>query len=113
MASEALTKQERRETILWWELRRVPYNMIVGAVGFLSIWTTYALNASHVEPGEDLIEPLVLLLVVALFGVFANYFYTFNWVNELSGDAKFQASTRSRRFGKSLITSSAMASIPL
>lgn len=65
----------------WWEVRRIPYNIIVGAIGVISLILFYSfLNLSgELKPGEDAIEPLALLAAPVLI----NIAYTFGWVAEL------------------------------
>lgn len=77
-------RQEGRgwlEIVGWWELRRIPYNVIVGGVGVVSLLLFYLfLNLAHeLEPGEDAVEPLALLAAPVLI----NIAYTFGWVAEL------------------------------
>jgi hypothetical protein len=68
--------------ILWWEQRRLPYNLIVGIVGLcsfaifgLAIWQSGALKA-----GEDAVEPLALLAAPIL----VNIAYTAGWITEIA-----------------------------
>jgi hypothetical protein len=67
--------------IAWWEIRRIPYNLIVGSVGLISLLLFFLfLSLAHeVKPGEDAIEPMALL--AAPFVI--NIAYTFGWVAEL------------------------------
>ena len=68
--------------ILWWEVRRVPYNLIVGGVGLLSLAAFLALigHCGDVKPGEDAFEPILLFLTA----IAANVCYTAGWVTEIS-----------------------------
>lgn len=67
--------------IWWWEARRIPYNLIIGVVGIMSLLLFYELIdlADELEPGEDAIEPMALLLAP----VAINFCYTFGWLVEL------------------------------
>jgi hypothetical protein len=69
------------KAILWWELRRVPYNLIIGIYSFLSLIVFYlALNFSgHLQPGEDAVEPLAILIAPFII----NILYTLGWFTEL------------------------------
>ena len=55
----------------WWELRRIPYNLIVGGVGFISLLLFFLfINLAHeLQPGEDAIEPLALLAAPVLLNI--------------------------------------------
>jgi hypothetical protein len=69
--------------IVWWELRRIPFNIIIGAYGLvcflLFLWAITTGGA--LEPGEDAVEPLALL--AAPFGI--NFLYTLGWLVEIPG----------------------------
>jgi len=65
----------------WWELRRIPFNVIVlvyGALCFV-IFLWAITTSGHLQPGEDAVEPLALL--AAPFGI--NILYTFGWLVEV------------------------------
>jgi hypothetical protein len=67
------------EIILWWELRRIPYNLIVGLCGLLSLLLVGLISmASSFD--LDLDSPLLQIL---FFGFAANLFYTGGWIAEL------------------------------
>jgi hypothetical protein len=71
------------EVIRWWELRRIPYNLVVGVVGLGSIAIFEVVASSMVRPGEDAVEPPVLLLGVIAYGLACNIAYTFGWIGEI------------------------------
>jgi hypothetical protein len=66
--------------ILWWELRRIPYNIFVGLYGILCLAIFYwgITTSGHLEPGEDAIEPLALISAPFL----VNFAYTLGWIVE-------------------------------
>jgi len=68
--------------IVWWEVRRVPYNLIVCGLGLLSLAAFLALigHCGHLEPGEDAFEPILLFLGL----IVANVCYTAGWVTEIA-----------------------------
>lgn len=69
------------DVIVWWEVRRIPYNLLVGVWGTICLLIyCYSIDASgHLEAGEDAIEPLLLpVLVVAV-----NLCYTIGWPVEI------------------------------
>lgn len=65
------------QIIFWWEIRRILYNLIVLFFGFLSLGIISALVS--LQPGEDLVEPIAVLL----FAVLCNIGYTLGWFTEL------------------------------
>lgn len=81
----------------WWELRRIPYNLIIfafGAIG-LTIFGFFDYLYFRVHPSE--IDHWVPLLSV-LGGAFgANFFYTGGWIAELLARALWH--DRARYFG--------------
>jgi hypothetical protein len=69
------------QVIVWWELRRILYNIIVLIAGILSliIMLTAASGRVHLEPGEDFFEPIMIPIVAFL----CNMCYTLGWLTEL------------------------------
>ncbi len=55
------------EIILWWELRRIPYNLIMYFAGLLSFYISY----------------VSIPLIYVLMGLAFNIVYTFGWIFEL------------------------------
>jgi len=78
------------DIVLWWEARRIPYNLIVGGIGLCSLVSFFiAITGSGaLEPGEDAVEPIALFAAPFLI----NFAYTGGWVLEvmahLSGGRK-------------------------
>ena len=72
--------QSVREIVLWWEMRRIAYNIIVGAVGICSLQIFYFFisRANKLKPGEDAVEPVALLVAPIVM----NICYTAGWVVE-------------------------------
>ena len=66
---------------VWWEKRRIPFNVVVGAYGVICLLILFAAvgSSGHREPGEDVVEPLLLLL--APVGI--NALYTLGWLVEV------------------------------
>ena len=72
--------------VLWWEVRRIPYNLIVGCAGVISgIIAITAAGMSESKGGEPVGMPDGLFLLVApiLFGLAANLCYTGGWIVEI------------------------------
>ena len=83
----------------WWEIRRLPFNLIVGAYGMLCLAVFFAAitTSGHLQLGEDAVEPLAL--VAAPFVI--NTLYTLGWIVELA--ARGLAPGLSPRFGPRLL----------
>lgn len=87
-AWDALIRQRdidysRWQIVVWWEYRRIVYNLFVGALGVITIMVVEALGGHFVKPGEDVIEPMALFVIVPLFALVANACYTFGWIVDL------------------------------
>jgi hypothetical protein len=71
----------------WWEIRRIPYNLLVGATGVLSsvmCLITGALCEHYVGDPIGIPDPPVFAIVAVIaYGVMANVCYTGGWVAEL------------------------------
>jgi len=74
--------------IKWWELRRIPYNLVVGTTGLLNFITLIVLAAiGEVAFGEPFLFPdgpalIIGFLVVTTYGITANICFTCGWVVE-------------------------------
>ncbi len=62
----------------WWELRRIPFNFVIGLFGSFAfaVFATSIYSTGILEPGEDAVEPFALLLVP----IAANICYTAGWL---------------------------------
>jgi hypothetical protein len=94
--------QSRRSiwgVVAWWEVRRIPFNVIVGLYGLLCLVAFFwAITTSgHLQPGEDAVEPLALL--AAPFGI--NILYTLGWLVEVP--IRLAVSNLTPRFGPTLL----------
>ena len=69
------------DVILWWEWRRIPYNVIVDSWGLMCLWLYSAAiqGSGNLEAGDDAIEPMALLVAPIL----VNLCYTIGWPVEL------------------------------
>jgi magnesium-transporting ATPase (P-type) len=69
------------QIILWWELRRILYNIIVLIAGIISLFLMlfFASNKIKLEAGEDFIEPISFII----FAFLSNVFYTLGWITEI------------------------------
>jgi hypothetical protein len=76
-----------RDTIGWWEARRIPFNLIVGSAGILTCVVVGIVGLAsevlfHSEFGLPN-PPLFVLFGVIIYGILANACYTGGWVTEL------------------------------
>jgi hypothetical protein len=69
--------------ILWWEYRRIPFNLALLVIGVGSVLVVEAVGQRILEPGEDAVEPMLLMAAIVAYAVAANLFYTLGWVVEL------------------------------
>jgi hypothetical protein len=100
MFGERATHATWWQVIAWWEARRIPYNLVVGAWGFVSLVIFFFAiqGAGELKPGEDAVEPMALL--AAPFVI--NACYTLGWVVEVLLRAWVPA-LRSERVGPKLM----------
>ncbi|MBI1963355.1 MAG: hypothetical protein HY616_02680 [Candidatus Rokubacteria bacterium] len=85
--SHQLEKSHPAHVVAWWELRRLPYNVIVGATAALSLGVFFAVGftcerAAGVPLGFPT-PPLLVAIAVLAYGVVVNVFYTGGWILEL------------------------------
>ena len=85
--------------IAWWEIRRIPFSLIVGgyAIVCLLIFLWAIASSGHLQLGEDALEPMAL--VVAPLAV--NALYTLGWLIEIP--TRFVKPTLSSQFGPVLL----------
>jgi len=73
--------------VLWWEARRVPYNVIVGVTGLISSAVMVAVAFTCESRGGAPIglpdPPAFAIVAAVLYGVLANVCYTGGWITEL------------------------------
>jgi len=67
--------------VAWWEMRRIPFNVIVGTYGVVCLLAFFwAIGTSgRLHPGEDAVEPLALLAAPFVL----NVLYTLGWLVEV------------------------------
>ena len=99
----AIPDEPRRwySVIAWWELRRIPYNIVVivvGTIGLLIFGVIYSFY-SRAQPEHDDWVPL-LSAMVGFFG--ANFFYTTGWISELFARALWHE--RARYYGPIMLS---------
>jgi hypothetical protein len=72
---------DRCGAVPWWEVRRIPYNVLIGAYGILCLVVFYwgIVTSGALRPGEDAVEPMALMAAPCL----ANACYTLGWMVEV------------------------------
>ena len=80
--SNPKTPDSPRQVIAWWEIRRLPFNLIIGAYGAvcLVVYLAAITTSGHLQPWEDAVEPLALIAAPFV----ANVLYTLGWIVELT-----------------------------
>ena len=75
------------DLIVWWELRRIPYNLTVGAAGFVTCGSLVGIaliRSSTLASNEaNFGSPFFGIFSVALYAIMANICYTAGWISEL------------------------------
>jgi hypothetical protein len=113
-----LFKRERRlertwEVIVWWESRRIPYNLIVGATGVVSAIVILLTGLVTEYPVADAIgvsgSPLLEIFAVIIYGIMANICFTGGWVLELFSQRIWGA--RAEAFGEIAFTWGMLGSV--
>ncbi len=96
-------------------MRRPLYNLAVLAAGVLSGLTILLIGSRLVEPGEDVIEPLVGFFGVVAYAIAANVLYCLGWITELlwsGGDTTHTAQRRGRVLRAGIWFSVALTLLP-
>ena len=92
-----LEKSHPAHVVAWWELRRLPYNLIVGATGVLSLAVFFAVAFGCERSGGVPLglpsPPLLVLIAAAAYLIVANVFYTCGWILELLVARMWRVST--------------------
>jgi len=75
------------DVVAWWEVRRLPYNLIVGTAGVISsvaILATAYVTEKFVGETIGLPDPPMFAVAAAIFyGLMANICFTGGWILEL------------------------------
>jgi hypothetical protein len=103
------------DAIAWWELRRIPYNLVIGALGLATILVVDWFDRRFVWAGADPLNPLGFILGIAAYGIAANIFYTLGWITELlwsGGDTSRTELMRRRVFWVGVLFSSGLTLLP-
>jgi hypothetical protein len=104
-----------REAVVWWEKRRIVFNLAVLAAGLVSGLAIELIGSRFAQPGEDVEEPLAIIVGVIAYAVAANAFYTVGWITEIlwsGGDTSRTEAIRPRVFRLGLILSVVLTLLP-
>ena len=104
------------DAIVWWEIRRIPYNVALAILGMMSIGASLWIESRLAAAGESVLNPLGLIVGVALYCLAANVFSALGWISELlwsGGHTSRTASSRRRVFLIGLAASCAMTLSPV
>jgi hypothetical protein len=82
------------DAVVWWEIRRIPYNLIMAIAGIAALLVVLEVGSRLARPGEDFIEPVALLFGAVAYAIMANLFYTMTWITEISGAAQTRAAPK-------------------
>lgn len=102
------------DAIVWWEIRRIPFNFLVGVTGLIGIALVFWIGDILFPPGEDAIEPMLLFFGIPVYAIAANVCYTMGWASEVWGwgDATEAANRRERLFRLGLALSIGLTTLP-
>jgi hypothetical protein len=92
-------EQSLGQIVIWWEKRRIPYNLIIGMIGFISLllFFLFISKSGELQPGEDAVEPMALFIAPILM----NVGYTLGWFVE--GLLRIFKRTKFRRVSQELM----------
>lgn len=103
------------DAVLWWEKRRIMFNLAVFAAGLSTIAMIETVGGRVLPPGEDVMEPLFMFPGVVAYAIAANFCYTLSWITEIAwshGDINRTESLRQKIYGKGLIFSVLLTLLP-
>jgi hypothetical protein len=100
------------DAVAWWEIRRIPFNLLILAVGLVSGFVVALIGTRVFKSSQDLGSPF---LAVAIYAVAANLCYTLGWITELLwawGNTARTEEIRPRVFRVGLIFSTGLTLLP-
>ena len=74
---DMLTERKKSNPFVWWELRRIPFNIVFVIIAEISVQLIHLF--ADVGPTEEAIHPFTLLAIIAVL----NVVYTFCWITEI------------------------------
>jgi hypothetical protein len=105
-----------KDVVAWWEVRRIPFNLIVGITGAISaviILLTAFFTERIVGEAIGLPDPPFFAILAALaYGIMANVCFTGGWIAELLS-RRVWGSDRVEAFGEVAFTLGTIFSVLL
>jgi hypothetical protein len=71
------------DAIVWWERRRVAFNIVILVAGAFSLFAIQFIAAMLTRIGADVMQPAGIASFVILYMLGVNVCYTLGWVTEL------------------------------
>jgi hypothetical protein len=103
------------DAIAWWEKRRILFNIVVLVSGILSALVIEVIGARFASPGEDVEEPIGIVIAAVAYAIAANLCYSLGWITELlwsGGDTARTEAFRPRIFRLGIIVSIVLTLLP-
>ncbi len=100
------------DAIVWWEIRRIPFNLLVLVAGLASGFVTLIAWKHVYAADQDLGSPF---MTVVLYALAANLCYTLGWITEILwcwGDTAQTEKTRPKVYRAGLIFSAGLTFLP-
>jgi hypothetical protein len=100
------------DAIAWWEIRRVPFNLLILSVGLVSGAIVAFAGSRLSGPDANFGNPLI---VIILYAIAANLCYTPGWITEILwswGDTAQTERMRGKVFRVGLIFSASLTLLP-
>ena len=110
-ASKPASKRRPLEAILWWELRRIWFNLVLLAAGLVSLILIFFI-LSWIPSATDGVQSV---FAIFMYVISANAIYTLGWISELlwsGGDTTRTANVRPRVFRMGLMFSAGITLLP-
>lgn len=104
--------REPWDAVAWWEIRRIPFNLLILAAGVVSGFIVALIGGHVFKPDQDFGSPL---LAVAMYAVAANLCYTLGWMTERLwawGNTAKTSAIRPKVFRIGLIFSVSLTLVP-
>jgi hypothetical protein len=103
------------DAIIWWEKRRIAFNLTVLAAGVVTLVLLELFVRFYASPGEDLGNPAFLIVGIVVYGIAAKLAYTLGWLTEIlwsAGNTRLTEASRVRIYQIGLIFSVALTLLP-
>jgi hypothetical protein len=107
--SKDISPSTRKEIIVWWESRRLRFNLYVGIVGAVSWLLALVAGSAVVKPGIDFEEPIAMLIGPFIYGFLANACYTLGWIVDT---ISYDGTPRARLYKAGIVFSVVVTALP-